>query len=157
MKEVISRCPEASFVLAGDVDAETRLIVEEIRAFSNVKVIGREVGHDEMIELFKLCRFVILPYATATQSGVIVDAYKYARPVISFDVGAISEQITPGKTGYLVPEGNIEEFVEAIKEASKLSEKEMIQMCHRAYIFGMKKYSACGAKERLLKVLLRRK
>ena len=153
LKEVISRCPEASFVLAGDVDAETRPIVEEIRAFSNVKVIDREVGHDEMIELFRLCRFAILPYATATQSGVIVDGYKYARPVISFDVGANSEQIDPGKTGYLVPEGNIEEFIKAINDASKLSEKEMAQMCHQAYAFGMKKYSANGAKKSLLAVL----
>lgn len=57
------------------------------------------VSDEEMKNYFVNCDWVILPYNSASQSGVIIDAYKYSRPVISFEVGAIVEQIIDGKSG----------------------------------------------------------
>ena len=55
-----------------------------------------------MREAFVNCDWVIVPYNSASQSGIIIDAYKYSRPVIAFAVGAIPEQVDANKSGYLV-------------------------------------------------------
>lgn len=58
-----------------------------------------------MIDYFHGSDWSILPYTSATQSGVIVDSYRLSRPVIAFNVGAISEQIEGGVTGFLIEAG----------------------------------------------------
>ena len=108
----------------------------------NVKVIDYEVSDEEMEKHFKNAKAVILPYESATQSGVIVDAYKYSKPVIAFNVGAITEQVNDGKTGYLVTPGNLEEFKEKIEKINKMSKEEITKMQQQSYQFGYKLYSA---------------
>ena len=45
---------------------------------------------------------VVLPYKTATQSGVTQIAYNFNRPVIISNVGGLSEIVEDGVTGYVV-------------------------------------------------------
>ena len=45
---------------------------------------------------------MVLPYKSATQSGVVPIAYHFNRPVIVTDVGGLSEIVMKGKTGYAV-------------------------------------------------------
>lgn len=51
---------------------------------------------------FSAADVVVLPYKTATQSGITQIAYNFNRPVILSDVGGLSEIIIDGKTGYVV-------------------------------------------------------
>lgn len=46
---------------------------------------------------------VVLPYVSATQSGIVQIAYNYNKPVITTNVGGLPEVIDSGKTGYTVP------------------------------------------------------
>ena len=43
---------------------------------------------------------MILPYRTASQSGVIPLAYNYNKPVITSNLESLTEVINEGKTGY---------------------------------------------------------
>ena len=95
-----------------------------------------------MIEEFKCADWVVLPYSNATQSGVITDAYRYARPVISFNVGAIKEQIEDGKTGFLIKAGDIDGFANKVNEVNKFSRDKLREFSENAYSFGYKKYAA---------------
>ena len=61
--------------------------------------------------------WAIVPYNSASQSGIIIDAYKYSRPIVAFAVGAIPEQVDAEKSGYLVEAGNNEKFADKLKEA----------------------------------------
>lgn len=45
---------------------------------------------------------VVLPYTHASQSGVIPLAYSFSKPVISTNVGCLTEQVIEGKTGYII-------------------------------------------------------
>ena len=45
---------------------------------------------------------VILPYKTASQSGIISLAYNFNRPVVVTDVGGLKEYIVENKTGFIV-------------------------------------------------------
>lgn len=58
---------------------------------------------------------VLLPYRRASQSGAVVLSQWLGTPVISTDVGGISEQIENGRTGLLVPAaGDIEALLAAL-------------------------------------------
>jgi glycosyltransferase involved in cell wall biosynthesis len=46
---------------------------------------------------------VVLPYVSATQSGVVPVAYSFGKPVVATTVGALPEYVDHGRTGLLVP------------------------------------------------------
>lgn len=59
---------------------------------------------DEQVGLyFSAIDVVVLPYRTATQSGIIPIAYQLERPVICTDVGGLAEIVLDGETGLVVP------------------------------------------------------
>jgi glycosyltransferase involved in cell wall biosynthesis len=53
--------------------------------------------------VFKAADVAVLPYRSATQSGVTHVAYALGVPVITTDVGGLAETVTPGETGMIVP------------------------------------------------------
>ena len=103
-----------------------------------------------MRQAFINCDWVIVPYNSASQSGIIIDAYKYSRPVIAFEVGAIPEQVEDGKSGYLVEAGDNQKFVDKLKEAMNLDASQYDVMSQYSYQYGSDKYAAGGAVARFL-------
>ena len=79
----------------------------------------------------------------------MVESYKHSKPVISFDVGAISEQVEDGKTGFLVASGDIATFAEKIQKANATSQERYNQYCKSAYGYGYEKFSPQKAAEKL--------
>lgn len=59
---------------------------------------------DETVEAhFCAADLVVLPYVSATQSGIVQIAYNYDKPVVTTDVGGLPEVVVEGETGFLVP------------------------------------------------------
>ena len=96
---------------------------------------------------------MIVPYNSASQSGIIIDAYKFSRPVIAFDVGAIVEQIDEGKSGFIVPSGDNHAFAKVLRQAVSMDKQKYHDMCSSAYEFGSKKYAASGSAERFIDLI----
>ena len=69
---------------------------------------SRYIPNEEVPRLFREADLVVLPYESATQSGVVPLAYQFEVPVIASDVGGLSELVRDGKTGYLVSAGEVE-------------------------------------------------
>lgn len=151
--EIVRLCPDIQFDVVGRVDSQMRGIVDQLAKEKNVKLNNNYVTDAEMREAFANCDWVIVPYNSASQSGIIIDAYKYSRPVIAFAVGAIPEQVDDGKSGYLVEAGDNKKFADKLKEAMKLSNAEYDSMGQYAYQYGCKKYATSGAVERFVKLL----
>lgn len=57
---------------------------------------------------------VVLPYKSATQSGIVQVAVNFCMPVIASNVGGIGEVIEDGKTGFIVEKENPEKLAQAI-------------------------------------------
>lgn len=151
--QIVTATPEVSYRVVGEPDEESKVLVNQLKQCSNVVVIDHEVSDQEMVQEFKNADWLVLPYTAATQSGVIVDAFLHARPVIAFDVGAISEQVVDGMNGRLVKKNDVDEFVRAVREVYAYTEETLAEYSKNAHDFAYKRYSAEAAAEKFLKIV----
>ena len=129
-------------------------VVDQIAKEKNVRMNNEYVTDEEMKNAFTNCDWVIVPYNSASQSGIIIDAYKYSRPVIAFDVGAIPEQIEEGKSGYIVAAGDNKKFASKLSESLTMTKNQYDRMSQYAYAYGSNKYATSGAGERLISLIV---
>jgi glycosyltransferase involved in cell wall biosynthesis len=151
--KIAKLCPEIHFDVVGRVDSQVQRDVDELKAMPNVSMNNGYVSDEEMSHAFINADWILLPYNTATQSGVVIDGYRYGRPSIAFNVGAISEQIEDGKSGFLIKTGDCTAFAEKLKTLISMSEEDFAQLSRDAYDFGVKKYSATGAIDRFINII----
>lgn len=152
MLQLARLCPQIQFDVVGRIDAQMESVVDAMRAENNIVLDTKYVSEERMREDFLGADWVVVPYNSASQSGVIIDAYKYSRPVIAFCVGAIKEQIADEESGFLIEPGNVEMFAQKLKEVVGMDKERYTVMCKQAYAYGSKKYAASGAKERFKKI-----
>src|SRR5439155_15026587 len=96
----------ATLVVAGESyedPAPYHRLAEAAAGPRSVRMIERYVPDAEVEALFKAADVVVLPYRSATQSGVTQVAYALGLPVITTDVGGLAETVVPGRTGLVVP------------------------------------------------------
>jgi glycosyltransferase involved in cell wall biosynthesis len=84
-------------------------------AVPEIEVINRYLPDEEVARLMRRCAVVVLPYLSATQSGVIALAWAFERPVVSTAVGGLGEMVVQGKTGILVRPGDPAALSEALR------------------------------------------
>jgi len=72
----------------------------------SITIEHRELSNQETDDVMRASWAVVLPYESATQSGVIPVAYWNACPVIATSVGALWEVVRDGETGYIVERGD---------------------------------------------------
>ena len=92
------------------------------------------IPDEEVRNYFSVADCVVLPYKSATQSGVTQICYNFCTPVIVTDVGGLKEIVPDGRVGYVCPasaegvhealekiysEDNIARFAEAMQEERK--------------------------------------
>lgn len=70
--------------------------------------------NQEVPRYFTASDLVVLPYLSATQSGIIQIAYRYDRPVVTTPVGGLPESLEDGREGYMVPPGDPEALARAV-------------------------------------------
>ena len=109
-------------VLIGGEDAGALTAVRERLASPALRgrVTLRE-GFQEMretAELFAAADTVALPYRAASQSGVLLLAYGYARPVIIYPVGGMVEAVIDGETGWICAEPSVQALARALADLS---------------------------------------
>jgi len=102
--QVAERVPGLRLVVAGrPAPGYTLPSPPALANGGRVEVIGRHIGNAELARLFQEATVVVCPYSDATQSGVILTAYAFARPVVATRVGGLPEYVWEGETGALVP------------------------------------------------------
>ncbi|MBN2105747.1 glycosyltransferase [bacterium] len=74
-------------------------------------------------EILKNTDIFILTSRSEGLPNVIMEAMAAGKPVVATDVGGVSELVQHGKTGYLVPSGDVEKMTEAIMDLIEHPEK----------------------------------
>ncbi len=93
-------------LIVGDIYGEKQPYLDRIAASGAGDVIQLVDGFvpDEIVEdYFLAADLAVLPYVSATQSGIVQIAYNYDLPVVTTNVGGLPEVVRDGRTGFIVP------------------------------------------------------
>jgi len=117
MRGVIEKFPDTKLLVAGefgeDKDSYLQLINEQ-RIGSFVDIYDGYIPDKEVEKFFAACDIVVLPYESATQSGIVQIAYGFSKPVVVTDVGGLPEVVQNKKTGYIVEAKRADELSRVI-------------------------------------------
>ena len=83
---------------------------------SCIRIHSQYIPNDEVATFFSAADVVVLPYISATQSGIIQVAYHFNKPVITTHVGGLSEVVIHGHTGFVIPPNNPDALTKAVME-----------------------------------------
>ena len=89
-------------------------IIDSIPGKERITMSLKYIKDSEVTEYFSAADVAVLPYRSATQSGISSVAYHFEVPMIVTDVGGLKETIGDRGTGLVAPEGTPECIKEEI-------------------------------------------
>ncbi|MFT5231994.1 MAG: glycosyltransferase involved in cell wall biosynthesis [Candidatus Krumholzibacteriia bacterium] len=108
---------EMKILIVGDIYGDKQPYVDRINnsnGRSIIKLVDGFVPDDTVEDYFLAADLAVLPYVSATQSGIIQIAYNYDLPVVTTNVGGLPEVVRDGETGFIVPPKNAKALAAAI-------------------------------------------
>ncbi|MGH2542977.1 MAG: glycosyltransferase family 4 protein [Ardenticatenaceae bacterium] len=116
MPQVLKALPDARLTIAGEWWAGAGQPEQRLDPVARhaVKIVDRYIPNEELATLVGSADVVVLPYRTATQSGVVQLAFGFGVPVITTAVGGLPEAVQHEISGLLVPPENPTALAEAI-------------------------------------------
>lgn len=94
----------------------------------NVKIVSEYVPDEDVKNYFTSSNLVVLPYLSATQSGIVQLAFGFEKPVITTNVGGLPNAVSDGKTGFIVPPRDSNALTnKIIKFFTENKEKEFVK------------------------------
>lgn len=106
--------PNITLTIAGSGTFDFDL--ESYKNIKSIKFLNQFIEPEELSKLIMVSSVVVCPYTDATQSGVVMSAFAFKKPVIATNVGGLPEMVTHLKTGIIIPKNNTNSLVEAIIE-----------------------------------------
>lgn len=119
--------PNAHLLIAGECYGDWnpyQLAIESLDYKDRILVDPRFIPDDEVGTTFGAADVVVLPYESASQSGVTAMSLHYGIPTIASDVGGLAEYIRPGQTGELFQAGNSVSLLAALQRSMKIEYPE---------------------------------
>lgn len=83
----------------------------------NIIEINRYIPNNELATLIHHSEYVVLPYRTVTQSGVLMSAFAFNKFVVASKTGDFINEISP-QTGILTKVGDTKELKKALETAT---------------------------------------
>jgi len=116
MPDLLTHIP-VRLLVVGEFYDDEQSYRDQVRALGlehAVTLHADYVPNEQVGEYFSAADAVVLPYVSATQSGIAQIAYNFDRPVIATNVGGLAEVVIDGRTGYVVPPDDPESLATAI-------------------------------------------
>jgi glycosyltransferase involved in cell wall biosynthesis len=116
-------------IIAGEIygKADKYLNLIELSGNKNIHLFNTYIPDDQVNIYFSAADICILPYRTATQSGVTGTSFHFEVPVIATDVGGLREALKDGQLGTVVESENPEALQLAISKIFESNQLEMIK------------------------------
>lgn len=124
-----------------------RLNIEE-----DILLFDEFIADEQVGDFFSIADAVVLPYRTATQSGVTQIAYKFDVPMVVTSVGGLPEIVTDGKAG-IVCQADVDSIAHAVE---RLFDREQIEHFRRGVVEEKSRFSweqMCNRLEELYKMV----
>jgi glycosyltransferase involved in cell wall biosynthesis len=91
-------------------------LIEKLPFKENVKVYEQYIPDSMVSTFFSAADVLVLPYRSATQSGVIAIAYQMELPMIATNVGGLGAAVEASQTGLVVPFATAEDLSDGIRQ-----------------------------------------
>ena len=89
-------------------------LIKELGLEKHIIVRDEYVKNEAVALYFSSADVVVLPYVSATQSGIVQIAFGLNKPVITTNVGGLPEAVEDGKTGFVVDPESPDKLADAI-------------------------------------------
>jgi D-inositol-3-phosphate glycosyltransferase len=125
--KILGILQDTFLLIVGEFYDNQHTYLEQIKKYNiehKVKVINKFVPNEEVSKYYSISDVVVLPYKSATQSGILNIAYGFNKPVIATNVGGLAEFIVQGKTGLVVKPNSADALANGYFEFLKIKEKE---------------------------------
>ena len=119
MPDILKMNSSLRLVVAGQFFQSPEIYKEMIQRLGicdSVDLYPEYVSPERTALFFAAADAVVLPYRTATQSGVLQLAYGHGLPVIVTPAGALPEMVRQGETGFVARDCSTEGISEAVGE-----------------------------------------
>ena len=118
--------PNAKLLIVGEFYDSPEVYTDKIKKLGIEKdtvIVNKFVPNEDVGKYYKVCDLVILPYRSATQSGILNVAYGFLKPVIVTNVGGLSEFVEDKKTGIIINPDLPEEIANGVMEYFRLEDQ----------------------------------
>lgn len=119
--KVLDKYPHIEYKIAGDgpMKPELQNLIDDLNVGDHVKLLGWK-QQEEIVSLVKSAHILLAPSVTS-QNGdeegtpvALMEALAQGLPVVSTQHSGIPEVVTAGKSGFLVPERDVDTLTEKI-------------------------------------------
>lgn len=109
LPQVTANLDNIKLLVVGDFDGDKEqytALIHNLNIDSYVKIHDGYIPDLEVEKFFAASDLIVLPYESATQSGIVQIAYGFEKPVIVTNVGGLPEVVLDNQTGYVVEPKN---------------------------------------------------
>ncbi|MCX8107056.1 MAG: glycosyltransferase [Ignavibacterium album] len=123
---IIPEMKNLKLIIAGEFYEDQKYYEELIDKYNlreNVLSYNQYIPNEQVKDFFLISDVVVLPYRSATQSGILNLAYGFRKPVIVTKVGGLSEFVINEETGIVVDTPEPDKIADAIKKFYRLKDE----------------------------------
>lgn len=134
--------PDITLTIAGSGNFDFE--IEHYRQYSEIRILNEYIYPENLANLIFNSSVVVCPYIDSTQSGVVMSAYAFKKPVIVTNVGGLPEMVKDRSTGIIIEPKNSEAITNAILELYNNSYllEIMSQNIEKLYFSGEKSWTS---------------
>lgn len=77
---------------------------------NNIVLENRYIDNAELANLIRHSEYVVLPYLSATQSGCVMSAYAFSKPIVATNVGDLPHSVADNITGLICESNDVEDL-----------------------------------------------
>lgn len=117
MPELVKNDSEIRLLIAGEFyDSEDpyKKLINELSLHNYVVVQNKYIPNEEVKNYYLISDLVVLPYRSATQSGILNVAYGFNKPVLITNVGGLAEFVQNESTGIIVETPSPENIISGV-------------------------------------------
>ncbi len=117
LQKIRDALPNICLLVAGEFYEDEALYREQIKTLGieeQVRLVNQYLPKNEVAVYFAAADAVVQPYLSATQSGVAQVAYQFEVPIITTDVGGLSEAVPNEEAGLIVPSNDHVALADAV-------------------------------------------
>ena len=106
--------PDLRFLVVGHgrLQAELERLADQLKIGDRVVFLGHR---KDMHRVYAALNLLVLCSDTEGMPNVVLEAFAYSRPVVATRVGGVAEVVTDGENGFIVPPGQREPLVTAVR------------------------------------------